>query len=116
MQAENVACSAAVSEAFLLWKSLQHLEVVANAPNLVTIDCDSTITLTYAKDPKYYGRTKHIDKQYHYIRDMIAKNEVVLKHISISHMIADPMAKPIMKEAFYSHVWSSGLCKLEFCY
>ena len=47
--------------------------------------------LAYAKDSKYHGKTKHIDIRYHYIRDMVAPNEMVLKHISTSLMIADPL-------------------------
>ena len=56
--------------------------------------------LAYAKDSKYHGRTKHIDIRYHYIRDMVAYNEVVLKHISTSLMIDDPLTKPIGRDVF----------------
>jgi hypothetical protein len=31
---------------------------------------------------------------------MVAQNEVVLKHISTSHMIADPLTKPIAIDDF----------------
>ena len=68
--------------------------------------------LAYAKDSKYHGRTKHIDIQYHYIRDMVAHNEVVLKHISTSLMIADPFTKPIGRDVFQAHVRSSGLRRI----
>ena len=56
--------------------------------------------LAYAKDSKYHGRTKHIDIRYHYIQDMVAHNELVLKYISTSLMIADPLTKPIGRDAF----------------
>jgi hypothetical protein len=72
MEAEYVACSTAVQEAVWLRRFLQHLEIVMDAPNPITIHCDSTVALAYAKDPKYHGKTKHIDIRYHYIRDMVA--------------------------------------------
>jgi hypothetical protein len=78
----------------------------------VTIYCDSTAALAYAKDPKYHGRTKHIDIRYQYIRDMIAQKEVVLKHISTSRMIADPLTKPIARDVFQAHVRSLGLRRM----
>jgi hypothetical protein len=112
MEAEYVACSAAVQEAVWLRRFLQHLEIVRDALDPVTIHCDSTATLAYAKDPKYHGRTKHIDIRYHYIRDMVAQNEVVLKHISTSRMVAKPLAKPIARDVFQAHVRSLGLRRM----
>jgi hypothetical protein len=70
--------------------------------------------LAYAKDPKYHGRTKHIDIRYHYIRDIVAKKEVVLKHISTSQMIVDSLTKPIVRDAHMAHVRSLGLRRLRF--
>jgi hypothetical protein len=64
---EYVACSAAVQEAIWLRRFLQHLDVVTSAMDLVTIYSDSMATLAYAKDPKYHGKTKHIEIKYHYI-------------------------------------------------
>jgi hypothetical protein len=112
MEAEYVACSTAVQEAVWLRRFLQHLEIVTDAPNPVTIHCDSTATLAYAKDPKYHGKTKHIDIRYHYIRDMVAQKEMVLKHISTSQMIVDPFTKPIARDAFQTHVKSLGLRRM----
>jgi hypothetical protein len=90
MEVEYVACSAAVQKAVWLKRFFQHLEVVKDASDPVIIHCDSTAALAYAKDPKYHGKTKHIDIRYHYIRDMVTHKEVVLKHISTTRMIADP--------------------------
>ena len=108
MEAEYVACSVAVQEAILLRRFFQNLEVVKDASNLVTVHYDSMAALAYAKDSKYHGRNKHIDIRYHYIRDMVAHNEVVLKHISTSFMIANPLTKPIGKDDFQAHVRSLG--------
>ena len=49
---------------------------------------------------------------YHYIRDMDAHNEVVLKHVSTSLMIADPLKKPIGRDVFQAHVRSLGLRRI----
>ena len=65
-----------------------YLGIVACNSEPVTIHCGSMAALTYAKDPKYHGKTKHIDIRYHFICDMVAQKEVVLKHISTSRMVA----------------------------
>jgi|UniRef100_A0A2N9FJA2 hypothetical protein len=62
MEAEYITCSTTVQEAVWLRRFFQHLEVFKDASDPVTIHCDSTTALTYAKDPKYHGKTKHIDK------------------------------------------------------
>ena len=73
---------------------------------------DNTSTLAYAKDPKYHGRTKHIDIRYHYIKDMVGQGEVVLKHIHTDSMVADPLTKPVVRSVFLPHIRTMGLCRL----
>ena len=78
----------------------------------MTIYYDSMAVLTYDKDPKYHGNTKHIQIRYHFVRDMITQNEVVLRHISTSKMVADPFIKPIERDSFVRHAKSLGLCRI----
>ena len=78
----------------------------------MTIFYDNTTALVVAKDPKYHGKTKHIKKRYHYIRDTITEKNVVLKHISTNNMVADSLTKPIAKDVFVKHMRSLGLCRM----
>ena len=78
----------------------------------MTIFCDNTAALVVAKDPKYHGKTKHIKKRYHYIRDAITDKDVVLKYISTNNMVAGPLTKPITRDVFIRHVKSLGLCRM----
>ena len=87
MELEHVVCSAVVQEGVWLRRFIAKLGIVACASEPITIHCESMTALTYAKDPKSHGKTKHIDIQYHFIRDMVAQKEVVLKHISMSCMV-----------------------------
>ncbi|KAL0293499.1 UNVERIFIED_CONTAM: Retrovirus-related Pol polyprotein from transposon TNT 1-94, partial [Sesamum angustifolium] len=81
MEAEYVACTSVVQEAIWLRRFLKSLCIFAHVDDDVVICCDNTAMITYAKDPKYHGRTRHIDTRYHFIRDSIAQGEVVLRHI-----------------------------------
>ncbi|GMP24424.1 hypothetical protein CsSME_00045591 [Camellia sinensis var. sinensis] len=65
--------------------------------------------LAYAKDPKYHGRTKHIDVRFNFIRDILAQKEVILEHIPTSRMVADPLTKPIARDVYLTHVRALGL-------
>ena len=97
MEADYVACSAAVQEGVWLKMFLHSLSFLPQGNKVVLVYCDNTSALAYAKDPKYYGKSKHIDICHHYIWDMVAQGEVTLKHISTRDMMADPLTKPIAK-------------------
>ena len=60
---------------------------------------DNMTALTDAKDPKYHGKTKHIQIIYHFVKDMIMQNEVVLKHLPTNEMVVNPFTKPMVKDA-----------------
>ena len=112
MEAKYVACFATTQNAVWLRSFLQHLEIIRTVMEPVTIFCDNTTALAVAKDPKYHGKTKHIKKRYYYIRDAIIEKDVILKHISTSNMVADPLTKPIVRDVFVKHVRSLGLCRM----
>ena len=46
-----------------------------------------------------------------FIRDLITQKEVILKHISTSHMVADPLTKLIIKDAYLTHMKSMGFLR-----
>ena len=112
MEVEYVACSAATQDAVWLKNFLYHLKIVKSALDPITIYCDNTAAIVVAKDPKYHGKTKHIKMRYHYIREAIIEQDVILKHISINSMVADPLTKPIARDAFVRHVRSFDICRM----
>ena len=112
MESEYVACATAMQEVVWLKRFLQRLGITTHSKEAVTLYSDSTIALGYAKDPKYHEKSKHIEIKYHFIRDMVAWGEVVMKHISTGSMVADPLTKPIARDVFQSHVGSMGLRRM----
>ena len=112
MEAEYVACTAAVQEAVWLKAFLQNLDVTPHNDESVVIYSDNTAALAYVKNPKYHGKSKHIEKKYHFIRDVVAKGGIVLKYIPTGDMVADPFTKPLPIDVFAKHVRSMGLCRI----
>src|SRR5215469_12224823 len=112
MEAEFVACSAAVQEAVWLRFFLDHLGVIGGDIEPVKLYCDSQAAIAYLKDSKYHSRTKHIHMKYNFVRDMIAQNEITLQHVSTHEMVADPFTKPIPQDIFREHLRSLGLRRL----
>ncbi|PKI49658.1 hypothetical protein CRG98_029903 [Punica granatum] len=108
---QHMSCVPYASAVGSLMRFLQRLEVATQDSKPVLMHYDNMATLAYAKDPKSHGRTKHIEVRYNFIRDIIAWKEVVLKHISMSQIIADPLTRPISRDCFEAHVRASGLRK-----
>lgn len=74
--------------------------------DLVTIFRNKITAIACATYPKHQERTKYINIQYHYTRDMMTQKEVILKHFSMSQMAVDPLTNLIEKDIFMSHVKS----------
>lgn len=49
---------------------------------------------------KFYRRTKHIEVQYHWIREKVDSKEIVITYISTKDMIADRLTKTLVQKPF----------------
>ena len=53
------------------------------------IDCDSQSAIFLAKNPAYHSSMKHIDVQYHFVRDMVESMKVLLEKYDTLENVAD---------------------------
>ena len=62
---------------------------------------DSQSSIQLCKNLVFHDRTKHIDVRYHFIRDIVGKNEIKLEKISSDENPADMGTKclPIEKSS-----------------
>jgi hypothetical protein len=71
----------------------------------VRIDCDSNSEIFLGKNPTYHSKTKHIDVQYHFVRDMVEENKVFFMKVDILKNVADSLTKSMSTEKFF---WCRG--------
>jgi hypothetical protein len=57
------------------------------------ISYDIQRTTFLAKSPSYHSKTKHIGVQYHFIRDMVERNKVLLEEVDTLENIQDSLTK-----------------------
>jgi hypothetical protein len=57
------------------------------------ISCNSQSAIFLEKNPTYHFKTKHIDVQYHFVRDMVESNKVFLEKVDTLENIADSLTK-----------------------
>lgn len=93
LEAEYMASAAAAKEA-IWWRSIQRgLNYNTTAPTQLFGDSQGAIAL--AKNPEQHSRTKHIDVQYHFIREQVELQTIAIKYISTHRMVADGLTKAL---------------------
>ena len=95
-EAEYMAITEACKEA--IWMKGLFGELSEDL-QISTIFCDSQSAIFLTKDQMFHERTKHIDVRYHFVRDVIARGDVVVSKVSTHNNPADMMTKslPITK-------------------
>ncbi|KAG8473481.1 hypothetical protein CXB51_035654 [Gossypium anomalum] len=95
-EAEYMAITEAYKEAIWLKGLFSELN---EDLQISTVFCDSQSAIFLTKDQMFHERTKHIDVRYHFVRDIIARGDIVVSKISTHENPADMMTKslPITK-------------------
>ena len=96
-QVEYQALSMAMKEAIWLRELLKDLGFPQES---MTIHQDNQSTITLAKNPIHYARTKHIDIQHHYIRECVENEAIRLLYIPMEQMVADSLMKALLRAKF----------------
>jgi hypothetical protein len=97
-EAEYIGQTQATKAAVWLRKLLQELGHEQVQATVIFGDNQGAITL--AKNPQFHGRSKHIDTQWHFVREKVADNTVELQWTETSRQVADGLTKPLNKELF----------------
>jgi len=77
------------------------------------IFCDNKATISMTKNPAFHSRTKHIDIRYHFIRDLVAKEEILLEYCSTQEQLTDILTEALSKEKFCYFRGLFGVCSFE---
>ena len=66
----------------------------------IRIDYDSRSAIFLAKNPTYHSNTKHIDVQYHFVRDMIEGKKVLLVKVDTLKNTTVALKKSVSSKKF----------------
>ena len=75
---------------------------------------DNQGSLDIIKNPEHHSRTKHIDIQYHYIREVVADGLVKTSYVPTREMVADILTKPTKPDIFVPLRAKLGLKEVDF--
>ncbi|KAK2977871.1 hypothetical protein RJ640_020215 [Escallonia rubra] len=100
----------ASTTAKLTWLSflLRDVGMVQHHP--ATLFCDNLATLYMSINPVFHARTKHIEVDYHFVREKVALGSLVTRFVSSNQQLADIFTKPLSRDAFQHLRTKLGLC------
>ena len=111
-----VSCSSTEDEyramanttAELTWLTfiLKDLHIPMTSPP--TLYCDNLSALHMTINPIFHARSKHIELDYHFVRERVALGQLITKHIPTNEQVADLFTKPMSKAALTS--FQNKLC------
>nr|GEW80291.1 uncharacterized mitochondrial protein AtMg00810-like [Tanacetum cinerariifolium] len=94
-EAEFMAATAAACQAIWLRGLLAEVTGLERQKVIIRVDNKSTIALS--KNPVFHGKSKHIYTRYHFIRECVENEQVIVKHVSRENQRADPLTKALAR-------------------
>jgi len=108
-EAEYMALTQAVKESLWLQGILYDIGGRKHLPEVQNIYIDNQGAIALAKNPEFHARTKHIDIQYHFIREHAEYERIRLTYCPTDKMTADIFTKALPQPAFTRHNLGLGL-------
>lgn len=106
-EAEYRAVCAATCEVVWLRQLLDELGFPQRKGS--SILCDNQSCLAIARNPVFHARTKHIEIQYHYVREQFLAGAVTLDYCRTEDNLADLFTKALQQQVVRTHSRSLGL-------
>ncbi|KAJ1695555.1 hypothetical protein LUZ63_012253 [Rhynchospora breviuscula] len=84
----------------LLWVQflLQELKFKPNTPPVMW--CDNVGATFLASNPMFHSRTKHVEIDFHFVREKVAAKTLLVRYLCSADQIADIMTKPLSTARF----------------
>ena len=75
----------------------------------ITLFCNNSGVVAQSKDPRNHKKGKHIERKYHFIRDIVTRGDIVVAKIESANNLADPFIKVLPQRTFESHLEGMGV-------
>nr|KYP51590.1 Retrovirus-related Pol polyprotein from transposon TNT 1-94 [Cajanus cajan]KYP57682.1 Retrovirus-related Pol polyprotein from transposon TNT 1-94 [Cajanus cajan] len=109
-EAEFVAATTCACQAIWLRRILEELKFQQHGAT--RIFCDNNSAIKLSKNPVLYGRSKHIDVNIYFLRDLSNDGAIKLIYCRSEDQVIDIFTKTLKRESFMKHRRFLGVYKL----
>ncbi|CAH9093489.1 unnamed protein product [Cuscuta epithymum] len=102
--------SMAAITAELKWLKGLLLTLGVTHTTAMTLYCDSQSAIHIAQNPVFHERTKHIEVDYHYVREALQQGLLTARHVSTHDQLVDIFTKALGKQRFLTLLRKLGVC------
>jgi hypothetical protein len=95
-EAEYKSMANATTE--LMWLQTLLKELCVSCPKGAHLWCDNMGAKYLSSNPVFHGRMKHIEVDYHFVRDQVVKRLLDVQFISTHDQVADGFTKPLPQQ------------------
>ena len=92
-EVEYCALASTIAELYWIRMLLQDIGLFLPQPPLLW--CDNVSALAIAINPVFHARTKHIEVDYHFVREKVLRRDVILNFISTHDQLVDLFTKSL---------------------
>lgn len=97
-EAEFMAATDAAKQAIWLQELLE--EITGEECRKVPLMIENKSAIALTRNPVFHGRSKHIHRRYHFIRECVDNGLIEVRHIAGTRQRADILTKPLGKLKF----------------
>uniref|UniRef100_A0A2N9I261 Reverse transcriptase Ty1/copia-type domain-containing protein n=1 Tax=Fagus sylvatica TaxID=28930 RepID=A0A2N9I261_FAGSY len=92
--------SLAIGAAELAWIRMLLCDFGVILPSPLVIWCDNTSAIALASNPVFHARTKHVEVDYHFVRERVVRGDLRVLFISTNDQLADLLTKALPAPCF----------------
>ena len=92
-EAEYKALANATPE--IMWIQTLFFELGIKAPKVAKLWCDNIGAKYLSQNPVFHARTKHIEVDYHFVRERVAGRLLEVEYVASQDQVADGFTKPL---------------------
>ncbi len=78
-----------------MWVQTLLKEIGVQVPSMARLWCDNLGATYLSVNPVFHARTKHIEVDYHFLRERFARKQLEIKFIVSGDQVTDGFTKPI---------------------
>jgi hypothetical protein len=96
----------------IMWIQTLLYELKISSPHTAKVWCDNMGAKYLSSNPVFHGRTKHIEVDYHFVRERVSRKLLEVDFVSTRDQVTDGFTKPLAARQLENFKYNLNLRKV----